>query len=432
MDPCRIVDTRGPTGPYGAPSLVGSGSRNFTLASVSGNPCAGIPTNVVGFSLNITVTNTQGAGFIQIYPQGGTPPLVSTLNYLAGQTVANAALVASGSGGGVTVVAGVSGTDLLLDINGFFVTTLPSTSSFTITTPSGSTQPAIVGMSNSTAANAYGVEGQVASTALAGSAGVYGQSSTTAADSAGVRGVDGTGSPGGTFMTAGVRGESLGGFGAFGISQFIGVEGVLVNTVGATVAEGRLGFSTGGNNYGVFAQTGDIGATGTKSFVVPHPTDPSRVIRYISLEGSEAGTYFRGRGQLQGKEAVIDVPESFRLVTEGDALSVQVTPIGASVSLWIKEVGLDRIVVRGSRDVEFFYTVNGVRKGYADFQALTPGTEFMPTSASSRLPDGLSPETKRRLIANGTYNPDGTVNMETAERMGWIKIWSARDQSVSR
>src|SRR5712692_10556308 len=113
MDPCRIVDTRGPTGPYGAPSLVGGGSRNFTLASVSGNPCAGIPDTVVGFSLNLTVTNTQGAGFILIYPQGGTVPTVSTLNYLAGQTLANAALVAAGTGGGVTVVAGVSGTDFI-------------------------------------------------------------------------------------------------------------------------------------------------------------------------------------------------------------------------------------------------------------------------------------------------------------------------------
>jgi hypothetical protein len=70
--------------------------------------------------LNITVTNTQGPGFILIYPQGGAQPSVSTLNYVAGQTIANAAVVPLGTGGGVTVIAGVSGTDLILDTNGYY------------------------------------------------------------------------------------------------------------------------------------------------------------------------------------------------------------------------------------------------------------------------------------------------------------------------
>ena len=45
---------------------------------------------------------------------------VSTVNYVAGQTIANAAIVPAGTGGGVTVIAGVSGTDLIIDINGYF------------------------------------------------------------------------------------------------------------------------------------------------------------------------------------------------------------------------------------------------------------------------------------------------------------------------
>jgi Chaperone of endosialidase len=54
-----------------------------------------------------------------LYPQGGTQPLVSTLNYVAGETVANAAIVPLGSGG-LTVVAGVAGTDVILDVDGYF------------------------------------------------------------------------------------------------------------------------------------------------------------------------------------------------------------------------------------------------------------------------------------------------------------------------
>jgi hypothetical protein len=76
--------------------------------------------SVAAYSLNITVTNTLGPGFISIYPQGGAAPLVSTLNYLAGQTLANAAIVPAGTSGGITVVAGVSGTDLIIDINGYY------------------------------------------------------------------------------------------------------------------------------------------------------------------------------------------------------------------------------------------------------------------------------------------------------------------------
>src|SRR5947199_9669971 len=121
--PCRLVDTRQagfPVG-YGPPSLTQGQPRNFDLNS---DPlCTGIPAGVDAYSLNITVTNTQGPGFILIYPQGGSQPTVSTVNYVAGQTIANAAIVPAGTNGGVTVIAGVSGTDLIIDINGYFTDT---------------------------------------------------------------------------------------------------------------------------------------------------------------------------------------------------------------------------------------------------------------------------------------------------------------------
>lgn len=39
------------------------------------------------------------------------------------------------------------------------------------------------------------------------------------------------------------------------------------------------------------------------------------------------------------------------------------------------------------------------------------------------MPPWLSPQQKRRLVANGTYRTDGTVNIETARKLGWDKIW---------
>ena len=63
VTPCRIVDTRGPAGTFGGPSLPASAPRNFPLST---GPCAGIPASVSAYSLNITVTNTLGPGFISI------------------------------------------------------------------------------------------------------------------------------------------------------------------------------------------------------------------------------------------------------------------------------------------------------------------------------------------------------------------------------
>jgi endosialidase-like protein len=116
LTPCRLADTRGNGfgDPFGPPALVAGIPRDFPLQG----QCA-IPATAGAVSLNVTATNTQGPGFLMLYPQGGVQPLVSTLNYLAGETVANAAIVPLGPGG-LTVVAGVSGTDLILDVNGYF------------------------------------------------------------------------------------------------------------------------------------------------------------------------------------------------------------------------------------------------------------------------------------------------------------------------
>ena len=123
--PCRVADTRGNgfTGAYGPPSLAAGSPRSFVMTGQ-----CGIGPNAEAVSLNITVTNTQGPGFILIFPAGGTPPTVSTLNYVAGQTIANAALVPLGTGGAITVIAGVSGADIIIDTNGYYDRAIPHVS----------------------------------------------------------------------------------------------------------------------------------------------------------------------------------------------------------------------------------------------------------------------------------------------------------------
>jgi hypothetical protein len=202
-----------------------------------------------------------------------------------------------------------------------------------------------------------------------------------------------------------------------------GLSGGLAN--GFSAGPGILGIGVGNGTFpaamAVYAQ-GTIGATGAKNFVEPHPTDPSKEIRYASLEGREVGTYFRGTAHLVNGRATIEIPEDFRMVTAADGLTVQLTPIGAQANLYCVTRSLDGIEVAGSFDVEFDYQVNGVRKAFVDYQPVVANKEFIPETASDPLfTRGLPQESIRRLKANGILNADGSVNAATAHRLGWDK-----------
>ena len=260
--------------------------------------------------------------------------------------------------------------------------------------------------------------------------GVQGISLTTATGSAGVKGQDYSGEPAPPGFTccgvAGVRGSSVLNIGVDGVTRDgIAVSGMNKDGNGINLAQGILGFNDATGIYFV----NNLAGTGTKSFVEPHPTDPTKAIRYVSLEGNEAGTYFRGRGKFERGLARIEIPEDFRLVTDPEGLTVQITPIGEMATYAVVRIGLDGIVVKSSRNVEFFYTVNGVRNAYREWQPIMTSQDFfMPASADEKIMGGYNPEERRRLIANGTYNADGSVNLETAERVGWTKIWKERKE----
>jgi len=58
-----------------------------------------VPDGVTAVSLNLTLTNSSGSGNVTAYPDGTTAPTASNLNYGAGQTIANAAIVPVGKDG---------------------------------------------------------------------------------------------------------------------------------------------------------------------------------------------------------------------------------------------------------------------------------------------------------------------------------------------
>jgi hypothetical protein len=95
------------------------------------------------------------------------------------------------------------------------------------------------------------------------------------------------------------------------------------------------------------------------------------------------------------------------------------------VTIAVVSKDLNRIVVRSSEDVHFDYQVNGVRHGYAGFDPVSTSSEFAPSGAGEKMPPYLTDAEKRALVSNGTYNADGSVNLETAKAQGWDKRWLA-------
>jgi hypothetical protein len=116
--PCRAVDTRAgqnTAGQFGPPRLSGGAVRFVPIPS---SPC-GITSIAQAFSTNITVIPPGPLSYLTVWPTGQPQPFVSTLNSLDGSTLANAAIVSAGLGGGINLLT-PEPTDVIVDVNGFF------------------------------------------------------------------------------------------------------------------------------------------------------------------------------------------------------------------------------------------------------------------------------------------------------------------------
>jgi hypothetical protein len=114
VNPCRLIDTREPGQ---GPALVAASDRVVTAVG----PCA-IPATASAISANVTVTAPTAPGDLRLFPAGLLAPLASVINYSAGQTRANNAVLPLSASGQVAVrcdqASGV--VHLIVDVNGYF------------------------------------------------------------------------------------------------------------------------------------------------------------------------------------------------------------------------------------------------------------------------------------------------------------------------
>jgi hypothetical protein len=115
VTPCRLIDTRNAVGPQGGPALTPGTVRAIV---VTGR--CGVPSTARSIVTNVTVVPSSG-GFLTVYPGTGSgPPNASTINFRAGKTLANNALVRLSSDGKVSAYNGASTqVHFIIDINGY-------------------------------------------------------------------------------------------------------------------------------------------------------------------------------------------------------------------------------------------------------------------------------------------------------------------------
>ena len=132
--PARLLDTRDGTGGYRAPI----GPRQTIALQVAGR--GGVPsTGAAAVVLNLTATDATGApsSFLTAYPTGLPVPLSSSLNFTAGQTVANRVVVKLGVGGQVNLYNAAGSVDAVADVAGWYTDGIAASngSTFTGVTP---------------------------------------------------------------------------------------------------------------------------------------------------------------------------------------------------------------------------------------------------------------------------------------------------------
>lgn len=130
VTPCRVVDTRNAPGQFGGPPISGGSYRDFDIPQSACN----IPSTAAAYSLNVAVVPHGGLGYLTVWPAGQPRPTIATLNSVDGRIKANAVIIPAGSSEAISVYA-TQTTDVVLDIDGYFVPATSATLAFFPLTP---------------------------------------------------------------------------------------------------------------------------------------------------------------------------------------------------------------------------------------------------------------------------------------------------------
>ena len=129
--PARVLDTRTALGAPNAPVPAG-GTVTPRVVGTGGVPSSGVAAVVV----NLTVTEAEQSGFVTGYPSGAGRPLASSVNFDAGRTAANLAVLPVGGDGRIALYNGAPGAaEFVADVSGYFMSGTPTVGGFGAVVP---------------------------------------------------------------------------------------------------------------------------------------------------------------------------------------------------------------------------------------------------------------------------------------------------------
>ena len=136
-----------------------------------------------------------------------------------------------------------------------------------------------------------------------------------------------------------------------------GNDGVGVEGAGGRYGIHAIATNSNTNTYGVYAQ-GDLAATGVKSFVVDHPTNPTnKVLRHYSVESNEVLNMYRGIAKFDSLGfCKIELPNYWDAANTNP--SYQLTAIGTAEQPYIyKEIEDNYFIISGKPFTKVSWTV---------------------------------------------------------------------------
>ncbi len=123
--PCRAFDTRGITPASaacsGAPTAKGVPLGDHGKVTVQVAGVNNIPSGVKAVAINLTAVDATGSTYLTAYPDGTQQPLTSTVNVNNANPLAHFIIVAVGADGSIDVSNFANTTNVLGDIQGYFV-----------------------------------------------------------------------------------------------------------------------------------------------------------------------------------------------------------------------------------------------------------------------------------------------------------------------
>ena len=124
ITPERSADSRpGTTTIDGQFAEFGKSSAALAVAPITVAGRGSVPSGATAVVMNVTVTDPASAGYVTIWPCGDPFPVASNLNFAAGQTIANLAIVklgtVSGSIGRVCIYVSTS-SHLIVDVTAYY------------------------------------------------------------------------------------------------------------------------------------------------------------------------------------------------------------------------------------------------------------------------------------------------------------------------